>query len=152
MRTWDQHQRDESRDRRIAELKSQVAYEQERNLLNVAQHTDRIKELEAELATIRELKDFEVEKFEVEKLVSRDLRTELAEKNEKIGIITQVSNNETRIVYELEADNARLQAALKEVEYWSNAHLGWSVSLAGHVDGVYEEIAKVGRIAREALK
>ena len=35
--------------RRLSEV--QVAYEQERNRLNVAQHTDRIKELEAELAT-----------------------------------------------------------------------------------------------------
>lgn len=35
---------------RISELEGQLAYEQERNQLNVAQHTDGIKELEAILA------------------------------------------------------------------------------------------------------
>jgi hypothetical protein len=43
--------------KRISELEAQVAYEQERNLLNVAQHTDRIKELEADNKRLKETLD-----------------------------------------------------------------------------------------------
>ena len=87
-----------------------------------------------------------------------ELEAELAEVRSKSSVWGFLADK-WRSVYEqadqsrdkAKAENARLRAALGAVERWSNAHLGWSVSLAGHVDGVYEEIAAVGRIARDAL-